>query len=444
MSDNIDTSLSPKLTTLPFGFGAARARLWGSDFVAKVAQTYVAQVVSLALALVSTILITRALGPAGRGLYAAAFAIGALGVQFGNFGLNASNTYYLAQEPKLVRTVMGNTLVASLGVGTIGGLALWIFFRSFPTLAVVQGTLLITGLLWIPVGLTYLLCQSMLIALHRVTEYNLIDLANRVFTLCAICFVLLRKSGSPTYMMLAALSGQVLGAICSYARLSTCFDGLPAPSVDVLRKHLRVGFKAYLILFFSFLVLKADVLLVKWLLGAEQTGYYSVAASMADYVLLLPTTIGIILFPKLSAMQDATAKRQRAKYAAMGTALCLAPLLLVAAAVAHYAVRLLFGPAFSPAARAFIWLIPGIYSLGIEIVLVQFLNSIGYPAIVIWSWLVSCIANIGLNIYVIPHAGIVGASAVSSLTYSLTLVFIILIVKFGWYSTAKPEEVLHG
>ena len=441
MSDSVQISASPALeSNLRLRLGWSDRSLWHSDFIHKVAQTYVTQVFSLALAVVSTIVIARTLGPTGRGLYAAAVALGMLGVQFGNLGLNAANTYHLAQEPALLRPVLGNTLFASIGIGGFGGIAVWTFFQLFPQYTIVPGPLLLIGLLWIPVALTCMLCQSMLVALHKVGEYNLIELANRGTTLLLVGLVILLGTVNPQRMLLAALSGQMVGAILSYSAIARGFPGLPQPSMRVLREHLRVGFKAYLIMFFSFMVLKADTLLVKWILGAEQTGYYSVAASMADYVLLLPTTIGMILFPKLSAMRDAADKLRRAKYAAWGTALCLLPLLLIAAALAHYAVKLLFGRAFLPACDAFIWLVPGIFSLGIEIVLVQFLNSIGYPTIVIWGWLLSCVANIALNIYIIPRMGIVGASAVSSFTYTLTLIFVVMVVRFHWYKLSEVTE----
>jgi O-antigen/teichoic acid export membrane protein len=441
VSESIQIAISTKPPDgLRLRLRSSRARLWRSDFVRKVAQTYLSQVVSLALAVVSTIVIARALGPSGRGLYAAAIAVATLGVQFGNLGLNASNTYYLAQEPELLRTVLGNALLASVGVGAVAGVVTWSFFHSFPQWAIVPSNLLLFGLLWIPVGLTYLLCQSMLVALHRVTEYNLIELVNRGITLLLVGFVIVSGKIDPPRMMLAALAGQVTGAVWSYCRVSSGFEGMPKPSLRILREHMQVGSKAYLIMFFSFMVLKIDTLLVKWMLGAEQTGYYSVAASMADYVLLLPITIAMILFPKLSAIRDGVEKLRRAKYAVAGTAAGLVPLLLLAGLTAHYATKLLFGAAFLPAADAFIWLLPGIFTLGVEIVLVQFLNSIGYPPIVIWSWFVSCVTNIALNIYIIPRRGIIGASAVSSVTYSLTLAFIFAIVKFRWYTPVEAAK----
>src|SRR5436309_959189 len=73
-----------------------------SDLVHKVLETYITQILRVALGLVLTIMVARILGPQGRGLYAVALAIGALGVQVGNFGLGSSNIYYVAKDHDLL------------------------------------------------------------------------------------------------------------------------------------------------------------------------------------------------------------------------------------------------------------------------------------------------------------------------------------------------------
>jgi len=48
--------------------------------------------------------------------------------------------------------------------------------------------------------------------------------------------------------------------------------------------------------------------------------------------------------------------------------------------------------------------------------------------VVLWVWGMSTLANILANLWAIPRFGIVGASAVSSISYSLTFVLILLLV----------------
>jgi len=176
-------------------------------------------------------------------------------------------------------------------------------------------------------------------------------------------------------------------------------------------------------------VLRADLFMVQHMLGPEQAGYYSIASAMADYVSVLAFVVGTILLPKLSALKDVETKLRMTRKAAWGTAALLFPVLAASALLAKPAVRLLFGASFLPAAVAFILLMPGMLFLGINAVAVQFLNSIGYPKIVVIIWGICSIGNIGFNLWVIPRYGIGGASLVSSISYFLAFLFINRVIR---------------
>jgi O-antigen/teichoic acid export membrane protein len=404
-------------------------RIAASDFVRKVAETYATQVFLLAVSLVTSITVTRILGPQGRGLYAVAMATGLIGVQFGNLGLHASNTYYLAQDQSLLSRLLGNSLVVSFGLG--GGIALLasIVFALWPGLAPLQGTILWLGLTWIPVGLAFLLMENLLLGLQDVRSYNKVELLNRMVGLALIGFVILTRRVTAEMVFVAVLLAMLVSCLWAGFRLWPRLSSFPTPSLRTLVAHFRLGIKPYLIALFGYLLLRTNLMMVKYLLGVEQAGYYSVASVMADYILMLPSVIGLILFPRLSALNTHAEKHSRAIKAAAGTAAALLPILIVAGVAAGPVVRILFGKAFMPSARAFLWLIPGILAMGIETSLVQFLNSIGYPPIVVWVWFFAAILNMALNFWAIPTFGIVGASAVSSLSYSLVFVAIVVIVR---------------
>jgi O-antigen/teichoic acid export membrane protein len=148
---------------------------------------------------------------------------------------------------------------------------------------------------------------------------------------------------------------------------------------------------------------------------------------------MLPAIIGFILFPRLSAVKDPVEKLAQAKRAAIGTALALIPVLGISAIAAKPIVMLLFGKAFVPAVRPFLWLVPGIFAMGVETALVQYLNSMGYPRVIVLLWFCSALLNIALNVYAIPHFGIAGASIVSTISYSLVFFGVALIIFTGKY-----------
>jgi O-antigen/teichoic acid export membrane protein len=413
-----------------------RTRLWNfarqlaaSGFVRKVAETFAIQIILLALSLMTSVAVARTLGPQGRGLYAVAMAIGLIGVQLGNLGLHASNTYYVAQDHSLLPRLLGNSLAISLGLGGGLGLVASVIFWFQPRLAPLQGRLLYLGLAWIPFGLAYVLMGNLFLGLQDVRSYNKVEVLNRVSSLIFIGVVILCGRTTPASVFGAMMLGVVLSSAWTLSRLWRVAELFPRPCFRMLTVHFRLGIKAYLIALFAFLLLRFDLVMVKYLLGAEQAGYYSIASTMGDYMLMLPSVIGLILFPRLSAMKSTEEKLRQAKKAAKGTALALLPVLVCAGFAAKPVVHLLFGKAFLPAVGAFLWLIPGIFAMGIETAMVQFLNSMGFPSVVVWIWFFSTVLNVALNFWAIPHFGIVGASLASSLCYSLVLLAVVMIAR---------------
>jgi O-antigen/teichoic acid export membrane protein len=204
---------------------------------------------------------------------------------------------------------------------------------------------------------------------------------------------------------------------------------VPAPSLSLFRKCLPVGVNAYMIAFFGFLVMRIDLLMVKYMLGTTEAGYYSVSQVLSENAMLLPVVIGLLLFPKLSAMPDKETKQRLANKAAVATAALMLPVVVVAALVAAPVISLAFGRNFLAAVGPFVWLLPGIYFLSIEIVLVQLLNSEGFPKIIVAAWFSDTLINIGLNLWAIPRYGITGASAVSSACYFLMFVIVLAVIR---------------
>jgi len=127
-------------------------------------------------------------------------------------------------------------------------------------------------------------------------------------------------------------------------------------------------------------------------------------------------------------MRDRDERLQLVKKASFCIGFVTLPVVVLSALLSKPLVPLLFGRAYLPAAQAFVWLMPGIFFLGIECVAVQFLNSMGYPRSVVITWLVCVCVNISLNFWAIPVYGIVGASLNSSITYILASVLIFWII----------------
>ncbi len=59
------------------------------------------------------------------------------------------------------------------------------------------------------------------------------------------------------------------------------------------------GIKAYCVTLVGFFVLKGNVFLLKFYSSEEVLGYYSIASQLNDCLAILPTSMGLVLFPNL-------------------------------------------------------------------------------------------------------------------------------------------------
>ena len=425
------------------GVSAALARLWrvaaGTELRRNVLETYGTRVLVVAVSFATAVVIARKLGPTGRGFYAVASTVGAIGVLFSNLGLHASNTYYVAKDQSLLSALIGNTL-AVIGVACIATALGGIAFVFWPALSPVQGTLLPLALASIPVGLAYLLTQGLLLGVNEVRAYNKIEFGGKLIALVLICIFAVIHQSNVELFFGVTLSSVMLSFLWALLRLRRVSSEPPMLSLAVFRQSIGIGVNAYLIAFFGFLVLRIDLLMVKYMLGATEAGYYSISQVLAENTMMFPVVVGLLLFPKLSAIKEREEKLRVAAEGVRVTAALMLPPVAIAALAAAPIISTAFGQNFLPAVSPFVWLMPGTYFLGIETVMVQLLNSEGFPRIIVIAWVADMMINVALNFWAIPRYGITGASVVSSVCYFLMFVIVSVVVWKRFY-TPQPEVV---
>ena len=391
--------------------------LINSDFVRKVAETFATRILLIGIGLVTSVIVARILGPEGQGLYAVAVVIGVIGVQFANMGLHASNTYYVARDRKLLPSLVGNTLVASFVFGGIGAAITLVIFSMWPKLSPIDGPLLTLALLWIPLGLAYMLLQNLLLGIQEVRTYNKIELANKVFAVSSICLLILMGAVTVETIYSVGLFVLIVSLFWILRQLKGHIHCSPIPSFALFKNSLSYGFKAYISAFAALMIQRVDLLMINYYLGKKQAGLYSIAVSLIDMLFLLPIVVGTIAFPKLCAMGE---WHQRLKYTKKIVTVMIGiiiPLIIIIFFTAEFIITTLYGVNFAASAGPLSWFLPGLFVWSIEVMYRKLLISIDYPSAIVWSWIGAFCLNIALNFVLIQRFGINGAAAASSLTY---------------------------
>jgi O-antigen/teichoic acid export membrane protein len=94
---------------------------------------------------------------------------------------------------------------------------------------------------------------------------------------------------------------------------------------------------------------------------------------------------------------------------------------------------IIYGPSFTDATKLLLILLPGVYLIGLESVLVQHFNALGLPRTIPVYWLVTLVVNLVLVFALVPQFGAYGAAIASTVSYAL----IFALVAFYFLATTR-------
>lgn len=402
------------------------ARLVRSDFAQKVAETFGTRVFLIAINAVNTILIARLLGPEGRGQYAVAIAIAAIGAQLLSLGLQSANTYFVARERPLLERLASNSLALGAAVAVLG-LASFGIFSLLPSASPVPLGLTALAIASVPPTLLVLNLRHLLLGIGEVRPYNMIDLIAGVAGTVMTLTLALAGAATPASLMAVAIAVALIGVGVAVRGLRPHLGPLPRPSADLLRRSGAYGFRVYLATGFALLMLKSDLLVIQFEDGSESSGLYSIASSLADMLWILPSVVGAILFPRLTALSDSAQRWRLTLRTTAATLVAFVPILAITALLAPIAIRIMFGSEFEPAAPSLRILCAAILFYGASSVFSQYLAARGFPWIVVGIWAAGFAINLALNLVLVPALGIEGAALASLAAYAAAFAGIVVV-----------------
>jgi O-antigen/teichoic acid export membrane protein len=204
----------------------------------------------------------------------------------------------------------------------------------------------------------------------------------------------------------------------------------------LLRRMIQYGLKFHVSILVGIIIIRADLLVVNHYRGAAEAGVYSVASQFGLLLMLLPGVIATLLFPRVTAEQDARGETtcQVTRYTTFIMFLCC-----VAAVPLSLLLPLVYGAAFSEATGLLLILLPGVYLLGLESVLVQHFNALGIPRAIPIYWVITLVLNLILVFTLVPRYGAVGAALASTFCYAV--IFALVAIHFQTSTGRSFSEV---
>lgn len=389
----------------------------------------------------TNVILARALGPTGRGVYTLALLVPSLMFLVVNLGIGNAIIYYLGKRRFTVEDIVGQSMSLSLILGGLAWAITFVLMRLFGS-SIVPGVPLVYVLvasLGIPITLFFNFVQFAFQGRERFVEFNLVVLISYGAQMLLVV------------VTVVVLHGGVLGAVLAWT-LSVLPTGAGAlllvrglgritfkVNLDSYRTLIGFGIVGYLSNLTTFLNYRFDSFLVNIFAGARAVGLYAVGVGMVETIWYLSTAAATVLAPRVTVGDPIESDRVTASMSRIVlflSGLAAAGLALLSSII----VPLLFGRQFSPSTVAVWLLLPGIIALSVAKILTSYLLGRNQLRIDLLASASGLVLTLAFDLALIPPYGFAGAAVASSLAYIATV-----IVQTAWVlrnSTISLPELL--
>jgi O-antigen/teichoic acid export membrane protein len=398
-------------------------------FSVHVAWTLFARILMTINSVAAGIIVARRLGAEGLGQLTVINVAVATIVQLGSAGLPSANTFFIAQDKRRFFPAALNSLIFAVIVGGLLAFGLTGLASVRPHwFGFIPPRLIAIAAVSIPFQLVTLIGLNIFLALGRVERFNLLDLAGQSFVLVnAVLALIILNLGLWTLVSLNTGASIVVGLliIVMLGVYGAKLKGETArwrPDMKLFRRMMLYGVKSHIASLAALLIFRADLLVVNLFRGAREAGVYAVAAQVGMLLFLLPSVVATLLFPRIASRQDERGELTCLVTRHMSLVMLLVCLITVPAT---FALPMLYGAGFNDAVVLLLILLPGVYLVGLESVLVQYFNAAGLPRAIPLFWVATLVFNVTLTFALVPGFGARGAAAASTLSYAMIFSFVV-------------------
>jgi len=406
--------------------------------------TFVTRCLSVILGLVISVIIARALGPEGRGVYSLAILLPGLLVTFTNLGINPATVFYVAKRKYSLREVFGNNIILTVSISiltvSIGLIIIPCFHNElFPG---VGNEYLLLALGLVPFPLFFDFISHILVGMQKIKAYNILCLLQSFLFLILLSALLLGFQFGIKAAISAQIISSLLAGIALFFFVKKETQGIFfKPNRQYLKDVPFYGFKAHLGGVISFLHYRIDLFLINIFLNPFAVGLYSVAVALAEGMWLISRSVGTVLFPKLASEKDSESLKQFTPLVCRHVLIIVFSVAVLLYFLSQWLIALLYSETFLGSIQPFRILLIGAVAVSGHSVLVYFLMAAGRPMLVSYITGISVILNIILNVILIPHWGIIGAAWATTVSYS-AMFMISLFVYSRISGTAVKDSVI--
>ena len=399
------------------------------------------RIIVLAMSFVFSWISARYLGVELKGKYSYFVTLGGFIWIVLDSGLYRSYPYLIRKHKEKISSMFAWTVITFIAETLVLlalGLGLLNYWSSLMGFSFSRLTMVLF-ICFITITKAFMQMQSLYMGMDRILDHSVSHFLNTTICL-ALLFVgyfFLRQTDRLVFILGLTVIG-VLSCFIYLLVRNSWGNWLKSIDFRFIFSAYGFGFRVFLSSLFILLLLRADIIIVKRLLGFSDVGIYSIAAHIVDLLQVASNMVGGLLLVKLSDTEDEVVKWQLMKKMLMVFFVLLSLANLGFLAIGRFILANMFGKQFVPVYYVYLWLIPASYGLSFGSLFNNYLNSKGFPIVSIILPAIALLINIALNFWLIPLMGIYGSALATSFAYSLWFILIIL-----YEQKCTKGEMLH-
>ncbi len=396
------------------------------SFARQGAGTLLARVIVYGAIFIANILIARYLGPAGKGQIALIVFTITVVIDLSMLGIPVALSYYIGRRIGDPRKILGASIplyaATVLVFSTAYFLALpWLrknFFADMPA------WLPLVALLAFPLTLWTNYAIYTFVGMGRIRLFNLLEITDRVSYLFFQALILIAVSQTVAGVIYAELLGRGLACAVACWLLWKLARPVFAFSAREAKQLLGYGLRAHIITITTIVAFRIGMYILRYYRDDAAVGQYAMALNVAELLLFIPNSFGVVLFARTANTSDDEAN-VFTPVATRNVLLVTAISAVLLALAAPILIPAVFGKAFTPSLAPFMVLLPGVVIFTIYRVLSYDLMARGMPLRVSLAAGAGLAANVITCITLVPAMGALGAAWGNFAGYTITAVIVI-------------------
>lgn len=166
----------------------------------------------------------------------------------------------------------------------------------------------------------------------------------------------------------------------------------------------------------------AYLLIERWV-GLAGLGIYSVCTQLAEGSWLVPKSIGLVLYTRVSNAQDAQRERSVTMAALKASVVATGVVVLVLLALPASVYQAFFGPEIQGLQGILLLLLPGLLAMAASQALSHYLSGAGQVRRNAYSSGIGAVVTVAVATWAVPRWGLHGAAMSASLSYCASLIY---------------------